>query len=632
MSADGSFTVAVVGGGPRGIAVFERLAHHLSSAADDQPRGAVHIVLLDAVQPGRGRVWRTDQPPWLLMNTVIGELTMFPPGQGPTFAEWLRRRPEPELNTLDENDCAPRRTYGEYLGHVYREAARRLPPTVRVTEPRSLVTSLRPGQGGYVLELSDESGPRCLRADAVVLATGHSGVPAVEQLAPDLWQASQDEPDLLFLGGRPVADLDLDAIPVESAVGVLGLGLSFYDLLLSLSVGRGGSFRRAGDRLVYTPSGKEPVVHAGSRSGLPIGTRGHNQKPAASGYFRPCFLTPAALAGLRVDALRDRGTPSLDFMAAVWPLLTAEVNLVHVHAHARARQGATAAAALADELTAVGPDIRDWRGPLAEHGLDDIQPLDLERLGRPFAGRRFPGPAAYTRELHRILRNDLAEARLGNVDGPLKAALDVIRDARDLLRFALESGGLAPSSQLDFQARVAPLLSLLSTGPPPLRTEQFLALAEAGLVHVVGPDAMFGYDRERRLFTVESPAVRGSRRHVSTLVDSRVPTPSLSATRNPLLRQLADDGLADVFVTTAGDTASATGGLRVTPAEGRLVAADGGVHSALYALGVPTEGARWFTQIGNGRTGSRTTFHREADAIALSIVRYCRSRLPGRVA
>jgi metal-dependent amidase/aminoacylase/carboxypeptidase family protein len=36
----------------------------------------------------------------------------------------------------------------------------------------------------------------------------------------------------------------------------------------------------------------------------------------------------------------------------------------------------------------------------------------------------------------------------------------------------------------------------------------------------------------------------------------------------------------------------------------------------MYALGVPTENTRWFTQIGNGRPGPLTGFHADADAIA----------------
>ncbi|WP_159053500.1 FAD/NAD(P)-binding protein [Streptomyces regalis] len=82
-------TVAIVGTGPRGIAVLERLAHHLSRCPG-VPRP--HVVLVDAVQLGAGRVWRTDQPPWLLMNTVAGELTMgLPSGKWTPVRVVMRR-------------------------------------------------------------------------------------------------------------------------------------------------------------------------------------------------------------------------------------------------------------------------------------------------------------------------------------------------------------------------------------------------------------------------------------------------------------------------------------------------------------------------------------------------------------
>lgn len=56
-----SVSVAVVGAGPRGTSVLERLC---ASAPDLLPPGTrltVHVV--DPAPPGPGRVWRSAQPP-----------------------------------------------------------------------------------------------------------------------------------------------------------------------------------------------------------------------------------------------------------------------------------------------------------------------------------------------------------------------------------------------------------------------------------------------------------------------------------------------------------------------------------------------------------------------------------------
>lgn len=52
--------IAIVGSGPRGLGVLERITARLAEA----PPAAAEIFLIDAVQVGCGRIWRTDQPDW----------------------------------------------------------------------------------------------------------------------------------------------------------------------------------------------------------------------------------------------------------------------------------------------------------------------------------------------------------------------------------------------------------------------------------------------------------------------------------------------------------------------------------------------------------------------------------------
>jgi methylaspartate mutase epsilon subunit len=63
--------------------VLERLAARLTVQPAGRP---VELYAIDAVQPGSGRIWRTDQADSLLMNTPAGEVTMFsgPRDVGPT--------------------------------------------------------------------------------------------------------------------------------------------------------------------------------------------------------------------------------------------------------------------------------------------------------------------------------------------------------------------------------------------------------------------------------------------------------------------------------------------------------------------------------------------------------------------
>lgn len=51
------YRIAIVGSGPRGLAVAERIAARLAA---DPPDRDVEITLIDKVQVGAGRIWRTE--------------------------------------------------------------------------------------------------------------------------------------------------------------------------------------------------------------------------------------------------------------------------------------------------------------------------------------------------------------------------------------------------------------------------------------------------------------------------------------------------------------------------------------------------------------------------------------------
>ncbi|WP_156759409.1 FAD/NAD(P)-binding protein [Microbacterium karelineae] len=85
--------IVLVGGGPRAVSLLERIAANAPDA------DGLEIVVIDDVQPGAGRVWRTDQTREMCMNTLAGAVTMFtdasvtmdgPVVPGPTLHEWCR--------------------------------------------------------------------------------------------------------------------------------------------------------------------------------------------------------------------------------------------------------------------------------------------------------------------------------------------------------------------------------------------------------------------------------------------------------------------------------------------------------------------------------------------------------------
>jgi hypothetical protein len=604
----------VVVSAPRGISVLDRLA---ARAAEGPGDTRIDVSLIDDAEVGCGRVWRTDQSPWVLMNTAAGEVTMFsgppdggPPraGAGPSLAQWWATV---DPARADPDGYAPRAVYGRYLRFVLERIEAGRPDQFVLHRVAARVEDLRrTSSQEWVLALS---GGRQLMADRVVLATGHqvTELAAGQKPLAD-FAAARHRLSYIRADGREKQALD--RIPAGATVGVIGLGLSFYDLMAQVTLGRGGRFTDDGcGGLRYRPSGREPVLVAGSRSGLPLPARGRNQKPPDHSY-RPVLFT--------MDRIRQaRAARQLDFTTDVLPFLAAEVDVVYCLTTARSRGDAGPEQALRQDLAAdvrrhgLDEAIRRFRARL---GLTDLPALNLEALGRPFQGRFFTSAADYHQAVRQWIDHDLAEAALGNVEGPLKAALDVLRDVRSVLRAAVDFSGLTPRShQEDFLGVFVPVSSFLSTGPPMVRLAQTRALLDAGVLTLAGPQTRFGTGEDR--FLVDSPQVKSPARAVNILFDARTPTADLAADTSGLSRRLRARGVLTTYTNASGGSAFATGGVTVTPAPFHPVGLNGPDHT-LYVIGIPSEFTRWFTQVGSGRPRVWSGFTADADAIAAELL------------
>ncbi|KDN76650.1 hypothetical protein DF19_15535 [Streptomyces olindensis] len=611
----GSLSLALVGAGPRGTSVLERLC---ASAPELLPPGArltVHVV--DPDPPGPGRVWRTAQSSELLMNTVACQVTLFtddsvdcsgPIRPGPSLYEWAR-------GALGPDEYPTRADYGRYLEWVFAEVVREAPAAVRVETHRARATGLRDMPGGHqALTLDD--GRTLTGLSAVILAQGHLPVtadPVQRRLATHAARHG-----LRHVPPANPADVDLSAVPPGEPVLLRGLGLNFFDHTALLTTGRGGRFVRDDRGLRYLPSGREPRLYAGSRRGVPYQARGDNAK-GPYGRHVPLVLTPEVIAGFRKRA--DSGEAP-DFRAEIWPLVAKEVETVYYCA--LLRRPATSASGtgrggrdreFADRFLAVPHGDPREALLLDEFGVPGTGRWSWERVLRPYAGEDFAHPGEWRDWLLAYLRRDAAQAALGNVDGPLKAALDVLRDLRNELRLIVDHGGLAGHSRRDHLDRwYTPLNAFLSIGPPRRRTEELAALVEAGVVTVLGPRLRVA--DEDGAWTAYSPDVPGSAVRVRTLIEARLPEPDLRRTADELLAGLLRSGQCRPHTVDGYET----GGLDVTRRPYHLIDRQGVAHTRRFAFGVPTEGVHWVTAAG-ARPGVDSVTLSDADAVARAALR-----------
>ncbi|MEV1047524.1 FAD/NAD(P)-binding protein [Streptomyces sp. NPDC049916] len=639
--------VCLIGAGPRGLSVLERLCANAGSAPEGTP---VTVHVADPYPPGAGQVWRTDQPEHLLMNTVASQVTMFTDDSvriagvlapGPSLYEWARFLTlvgpmddrQPDQRVLDEAralgpDSYPTRAfYGHYLEWVFQRVTRTAPGRVTTVVHRARAVAIEeepPGgkTGGSQSVLLD-NGVLIDGLDAVVLSQGHLPVrPSRRQRELGAFARAHG---LGYLVPANPADVDLSSVRADETVALLGLGLNFFDYMALLTRGRGGRFVRRHDRLVYLPSGREPRLVAGSRRGLPFHSRGENQK-GAHGRHEPAVLTPEVIEELREQSRRHGG---LDFNAAVWPLVGKEVETVYYAALLTADGRSGDAARLRARYLTAKPGSRQELDILADFGIGPLDYWNWDRIARPHADREFASPLDFQDWLLDRLREDLRAAREGNVAGPLKAALDVLRDLRNELRLIVDHGGLTGTSHRQhLDGWYTPLNAFLSIGPPAGRIAEAIALVEAGVLRVLGPDVRSGTDEEDGVFTVESAVVPGSLTRATTLIEARLPEIDLRTTADPLLLHLLDTGQCRPYEVTGPDgTVYETGGLAVTGAPFHLVDAEGRAHPRRFAFGVPTESVHWATAAGI-RPGVNSVTLQDSDAIAQAVLALARGLTP----
>ncbi|KAG6040291.1 hypothetical protein E4U41_000976 [Claviceps citrina] len=604
--------IAIVGAGPRGTSTLERLCASASRLSGWNINVTVHVI--DPCSPGAGKVWRTEQSPQLLMNTVTSQITLFtdnsvtcdgPICPGPSLYDWARTA-EPQLGP---DDYATRAQYGRYLEWVFGEIVRTAPGHVTIRTYKAEAVQLDDAtDGSQTMTLS--TGKVLSGLAAVILAQGHLPLCPDSQLQQLAKNAAKHR--LRYIPPSNPADVDLSCIQPGEAVVLRGLGLNFFDYLTLLTSGRGGRFVRSTDHaLLYIPSGKEPRMYAGSRRGIPYHARGDNEK-GVFGRHEPIVLT-----GKVIDAFNQqaKGLTPADFKRDIWPYICKEIEAVYYETLLRRRQHGTSLKTTgttdfqARFLSTIHGSRQEER-VLEQFGIPKAERWSWERLQRPQGNCKFETLDEWRDWLLDYLREDAAEATMGNVSSPLKAALDVMRDIRNEIRLIVDHNGVEGASYRDHLDNwYTPLNAFLSIGPPRHRVEEMIALIEAGILDVLGPRIHVA--AQECSWVAQSLEIHNSVVHAKTLIEARLPPPSLRYTSDKLLAYLFQSGQCRPHILNGYET----GAVDITTTPYRTIDAKGNVHKRRFALGVPTEGVHWVTAAG-ARPGVNSVTLADADAVA----------------
>ncbi|ALE04558.1 hypothetical protein AL755_02530 (plasmid) [Arthrobacter sp. ERGS1:01] len=650
MESLGGTAVVIVGAGPRGTSVMERLlAQYSARTASTGVSEALDIHLVDPFPPGPGHVWRTEQSRLYLMNTQSFFPTLIPdqgvaarPLAGCTFDEWRllqRSTPDASLSDGDRTELAAlaatgfpsRALYGRYLSWCFAQLLAALPAGATVTVHQTVARRVARDHalGGFGVELLDG---QTLHADKVVLALGHVEArlsPAQRELRDDARANG-----LHYLPPAVPNDVDWAQLPAGETVLVRGMGLNFFDVLGQLTEGRGGRFEASGGApghtLAYVPSGREPVIVGASRRGTPYRAKAELESYYPSGVELR-FLSEDAAA-----TIRDMGATA-GFDHDIWPLLHRDTLWAYYTTLARTRPDAVSGKFLPelDELLHSGLDgeARDWAGRLKSLVAGQVaegHALDLQALARPLrrdplspgGQHRFASQEQLDRAVLAYLSDDAAGSALGE-DDPVKMAIGALNAGRAVIKSLVADRGITQESWLgELRGWFEGFVEGLASGPPALRMEQLAALVRAGVVHFAGPDPVFRIQYGR--FLTSSPWVAGEPWQARYLVEALAPANRIQGSDSVLLNNLLADGLVRprVMIAADGDPV-VTSGLDVTNPPYRPLDGAGKAVEGLYVLGLQLSSVQWGTAIAaqagaEYRSGYRTVL--DADAIAAAIV------------
>ena len=294
------------------------------------------------------------------------------------------------------------------------------------------------------------------------------------------------------------------------------------------------------------PSGREPIVHLGSRRGVPyrskITSTLHGEPPRLE------VLQPELIARL------SAASGTLDFTRDVWPHLATEQLFGYYRelftGHPERVRGSWADfAARLHELAWDSPELLT----MIEQAVPDAADrFDLVSFHRPLGDERFSSPDELQERLRAHIRADLASRTSqahSATQGLFLATLFAFMAMAEIPVSAWSARSRAISLPRDWHAS----FSYLASGPPGHRLEELLALSDAGLVRFLGPEVRVRAE-EGVGFIADSPRVDASVR-AAVLVDAWLPESQASQSVNPVLRELVERGTgAELAVSDADFT------------------------------------------------------------------------------
>ncbi len=554
--------IGIIGFGPKGLYGLEELLAQIKHAAIKVP---IDIHLFNkTVFFGPGDIYRPDQPRYLLMNFANHNIKFHREGK-PNFLDsamddyvhWLNKKTG-QGNDDIINSFSPRGWVGEYLTHCFDKVCQNLPNHITITPHVATISRIHRKDKGYSLE-SEEDGNWLPNHyfKKLLITTGH------------VWHRPQLSVNQKAMAGYidfvyPVTE-QLAQIGVHTKVAIKGMGLTYIDTALSLTEGRGGTFKLLPNgSLQYIPSGKEPAkLYPFSRTGLPMiprtGTQG--EMPVPSPIIQ--------------DILGKMNTAKpTSFVNTILPRIK---QLFH-YAYYR-----TLFQVVGWELK-YHPDYSKVEEQVANFHLEYSQLPKFSWLAMedPFHSIRQPSHSYTSFYLKHLIK----EAELGIGKSPLLTATAVWRQISPIFNGLYCFGGLdAPSHQV-FDNYYFGLFNRLAYGPPLENAKKMVALQEAGIIDLsYSKNPLYSYDSNTQKHVLKQGEMQEWAHY---LVNATIPKANNSNGYQGLLHTMLENGMLRYY--RNNNNGNYIPGCIDLDNRGRPYDIDGNINEDLTFYGTPTEG------------------------------------------
>lgn len=530
--------IAIIGAGPRGLLLLNNLIQNNNQQ--------LNIHLFDRKNIG-GRVWKINQPIDLIMNTPANELTLFNDNQTNSYsiADWIKsdqsskfiksldenKYPNKKellsaINNLKENSYVPRAICGVYCNWFFELLNDKIKKDKHINLSLHLnqtVNDIQKDSNRFIIKSQKD-----YTVDKVVFSLGQQENKLSN--TEKSFKKYANENKLTYILPEYADEVDLSSINNQSTVIIRGLGLSFNDYVSRLTKERGGKFiKDENGKLSYHKSGKEPQIFAGSRRGIPYYPKAISQKQFDENY-PAYFLTKDNIN----KHLKDGKLPFEDFQK----LLRLDVEYRYYTFLIQKDYPKINLESFQNEFLNSGNPIE----VVKKSGLSSEAMFNWDLILNPVAGIKITNMEDYQDHVKTWLSTVINDARLGSKTGPIIGALEMLRDLRNNIRYVLANNLLSNEDYVSkYKGQFSSNIKFLSMGAPVIRSEELLALINAGIIEILPPQMqVIGANHK---FITRSAFYGHQIIQGDALIEARTNAPNLNITDNPLLNNLKKNNM-----------------------------------------------------------------------------------------